>query len=139
MNNVRLKNLLREKGIQPSLHRIKILEYLMNTKEHPTADTIYQHLSDYIPTLSKTTVYNTLSVFKEKGLVAELTIDENEVRFDFNTSPHVHFECVKCGRVYDVDMKFEPLNGKIVDGHQVMEHHIYLKGVCKNCLNDSNS
>ena len=129
-----IKELMRKKGINPSHHRIKIYEYLYGNETHPTADTIYKALSKDIPTLSKTTVYNTLSIFLEKGLVSSLTIDENEVRYDYKTYPHAHFKCIKCGRVYDIDLKINPIKKDKIEGHKIIEQHIYLKGICKKCL-----
>lgn len=96
-----LKSKLLQKGIKPSLIRLKVYEYLVNHKTHPTADEIYNSLLLEIPTLSKTSVYNTLSLFVEKGLVQIITIEENIVRFDADTSVHGHFQCKSCGKIYD--------------------------------------
>jgi len=125
--------ILKEHEIAPSLQRIKILEYLHNYKTHPTADMIYKALINEIPTLSKTTVYNTLKAFVEKRILAELSLFENEVRYEYNTEPHIHFKCIKCGNIYDISKSYECLQNKNVDGHKVLEHHINLKGICKNC------
>jgi len=128
------KELLKEHGIPPSLQRIKILEYLHNFKTHPTADMIYQALVDEMPTLSKTTVYNTLKAFAEKGVIVELSLFENEVRYEYDTTPHIHFKCIKCGKIYDIFEPFECLKNKEIEGHKVVEHHVNLRGICKSCL-----
>ena len=127
------KELLKEHGIAPSLQRIKILEFLEKNRIHPTADMIYKALVRGIPTLSKTTVYNTLKALTEKGVLVTLSLFENEVRYEFNTEPHIHFKCIKCGRIYDISESFECLKNKEIEGHKVLEHHINLKGICKNC------
>ena len=57
-----LREHLKKEGIQPSYHRLKILEYLQAYRTHPTVDIIYKNLSKEIKTLSKTTVYNTLKL-----------------------------------------------------------------------------
>ena len=85
---------LREHGIKPSLQRIRIFSYLIHTEEHPTADTIYSALVNEIPTLSKTTVYNTLKLFQEKGVAVVVNIENNEVRFDADTSFHGHLNAL---------------------------------------------
>ncbi|MCK4655314.1 MAG: transcriptional repressor [Candidatus Cloacimonetes bacterium] len=131
------KELLKEHGIPPSLQRIKILEYLHNFKTHPTADMIYQALVDEMPTLSKTTVYNTLKAFAEKGVIVELSLFENEVRYEYNTTPHIHFKCIKCGKIYDISKTFKCLKDEKIEGHKVSEHHINLKGICKSCLENA--
>ena len=73
---------LLEHNIKPSMQRIAIMEYLMNHPIHPSADDIYTALSPSMPTLSKTTVYNTLKLFSEQGAALMLTIDEKNTNFD---------------------------------------------------------
>ena len=77
---------LSSKGIKPSYQRIKVFDYLLNNKTHPTVDNIHQELVGEIPTLSKTTVYNTLKLFQEKGIVLIINIEDNETRFDADIS-----------------------------------------------------
>lgn len=120
-------------GIYPTPQRVKILEYLRSTKEHPTADIIYEKLKKELPYLSKTTVYNTLKLFKEKGIIQELTIDPEERRFDGNPEPHVHFKCLKCGKVFDIKDEIKIQKKEKIEGHIIKEVHLYLKGICKNC------
>ena len=84
---------LKTNGIKPSYQRIKIYEFLMNNREHPTVESIYNALNGQIPTLSKTTVYNTLKIFIDKGIAMAITIDDNEVRFDAQMDLHGHFKC----------------------------------------------
>ena len=82
---------LLEHNIKPSMQRIAIMEYLMEHPIHPSADDIYTALSPSMPTLSKTTVYNTLKLFSEQGAALMLTIDEKNTNFDADTSVHSHF------------------------------------------------
>ena len=93
---------LLEHNIKPSMQRIAIMEYLMNHPIHPSADDIYTALSPSMPTLSKTTVYNTLRLFSEQGAALMLTIDEKNTNFDADTSVHSHFLCRRCGHIYDL-------------------------------------
>jgi Fe2+ or Zn2+ uptake regulation protein len=95
---------------------------------------IYEALSRKIPTMSMTTVYNTLSAFLEKDLVAEVTITGTEVRYDFVTTPHHHFLCKKCGKIIDIDIKCPIGDKKKIYGHRIEEFHRYIKGICKDCL-----
>jgi len=127
-------DILKENDIAPSMQRIKILEYLQSYKTHPTADMIYQALANEMPTLSKTTVYNTLKTFSEKGILVALSLFENEVRYEYNTEPHIHFKCTKCNKIYDLDKTYDRYDENMIDGHKVDEHHVNLRGICKNCL-----
>lgn len=123
-------------NIRPSVQRIAIMDYLMEHFTHPTADEIYTALASSIPTLSKTTVYNTLRLLSDQGAVQTLTIDEHNTCYDADTSPHAHFLCKRCGRIYDVKerMPHLPQARKMADGHQVQEIHYYYKGICKHCI-----
>ncbi len=131
---VDLVKILNEHGIAPSIQRIKILEYLFNFKTHPTADMIYRDLVKDIPTLSKTTVYNTLKAFTEKGILTALQMFDNEIHYDYDTDRHIHFKCNTCGRIYDLENHFQNLKNSNIEGHLITEHHINLRGTCKSCL-----
>lgn len=125
---------LRGNSIKPSYQRIKIFEFLMNTKEHPTVDTIYKNLVTEIPTLSKTTVYNTLNLFVESNIALLITIEDNETRYDADVSVHGHFKCEKCNRVTDFSLGLEELIVEELAGFQISQKHVYFKGICDRCL-----
>ena len=69
-------------NIKPSVQRIAVMDYLLKHRTHPSVEEIYSALSGDMPTLSKTTVYNTLKLFAEQGAAQMLTIDEKNVCFD---------------------------------------------------------
>lgn len=129
-------NRLLDYNIKPSVQRIAIMEYLLAHRTHPSADEIYTALSPSMPTLSKTTVYNTLKLFAEQGAALMLTIDERNANFDADTSMHAHFLCKRCGHIYDLCCTDSSKQVEIqdMDGHQVSEVHYYYKGICKKCL-----
>jgi Fe2+ or Zn2+ uptake regulation protein len=129
------KTFLSQVGINPSYQRLRILEYLLNNLCHPTVDMIYSELIREIPTLSKTTIYNTLDLFEERGLILSLTIDESEVRYESNLVPHAHFKCEQCGGIFDVNVCHPIMQKGFVQNHKVREGHLYLKGICRDCLN----
>lgn len=129
-----LGNRLLEFGIKPSLQRIAIMEYLMKHLTHPTADMIFNDLYPSIPTLSKTTVYNTLKLFEEQGAIHAVSIDEKNVRYDADLSPHAHFKCKRCGSVNDFPLSNVYISEGIDSGDfQVTDCHVYYKGYCKQC------
>jgi Fe2+ or Zn2+ uptake regulation protein len=132
----RLKNLLEDKGLKPTYQRLKVLEYLdRHIDTHPTAEIIYEALSRNMPTISVTTVYNTLNAFLQTGLVSAETITGTEVRYDLVTHPHHHFLCRICGTIIDVDVTCPIVEAKtkVINGHTIEEIHGYFKGVCENC------
>ena len=126
--------------IKPSVQRIAIMDYLLKHHTHPCIDEIYMTLHDDIPTLSKTTVYNTLKLFVEHGAAKMLTIDERNACFDGDTSAHAHFQCRCCGRIFDMPMHINEseMNEMAGKGFSVEEIHSYYKGVCPECkMNNS--
>jgi Fe2+ or Zn2+ uptake regulation protein len=125
---------LKSHGIKPSYQRIKIFEYLVKNKNHPTVDMIYKAIIEEIPTLSKTTVYNTLNLFIEKKIVIMIVIEENETRYDADVNLHAHFKCENCGEIKDIEISPEKADILELNGYQVNEHHIYFKGICDECL-----
>ena len=125
---------LRSHNLKPSYHRIKIYEYLLNNKNHPTVEMIYKALAPKIPTFSKTTVYNTLKSLVNKKLATLVTIEENETRYDADTSLHGHFKCKKCKIVYDLPLDLSQLDIPGLEQHRVSEFHFNFKGICNNCL-----
>ncbi len=130
-------DILLEHQVKPSAQRLAIMEYMMDHKTHPSAEEVYAALSESMPTLSKTTVYNTLRLFAENGAVLMLTIDDKNVNFDADTSQHAHFMCKCCGKIFDFHSQVGLRKQKELreEGHQVDEVHAYYKGTCKNCLN----
>lgn len=129
---------LQKHNIKPSMQRISIMKYLMEHRTHPTVDEIYTALSPTIPTLSKTTVYNTLKILSENGAAQTLTIDERNTCYDADTTPHAHFLCKCCGKIYDLQCNdaVKQVVETNMDGHQVHEIHYYYKGLCKHCKKD---
>lgn len=124
---------LKEHHVKPSYTRIKILDYMVTRKNHPTVDMIYGELSKELPTLSKTTVYNTMDLFLENGVIQLIGIDEKETRYDADISVHAHFKCDKCGKIIDLFFD-EPLPGiKGLEGLKVREVQYYVKGLCDQC------
>ncbi|MDA3879351.1 MAG: Fur family transcriptional regulator [Prolixibacteraceae bacterium] len=126
------KEHLSKHDIKPSVQRLKIYEYLHNSHNHPTADDIYRALAPSTPTLSKTTVYNTMKLFISNGVATVLNIEGNELRYDADTSTHGHFKCKGCGNVYDFRIARAPeFNG--VEGFRIDKYEINLKGYCNVC------
>lgn len=126
---------LQSYGIKPSIQRIAIMDYLLTHKTHPSIEEIYLALCDEIPTLSKTTVYNTLKLFVENGAAQMLTIDERNVNYDGDVSFHAHFLCKKCNHIFDLPAihNEEKVNQFSMNGFTVQEIHQYYKGICPSC------
>jgi len=129
-------NLLLNHAIKPSVQRLAVMEYLQTHLTHPTVEDIYLDLLPTMPTLSRTTVYNTLKLFEDHGVVSHIGIDSRNARFDGNTVPHNHFRCKGCGTIMDVwDSRGVNSSPDIPNDQDftITEIHVYYKGYCKNC------
>ncbi|MBC8452636.1 MAG: transcriptional repressor [Spirochaetes bacterium] len=126
---------LRSHQIRPSFQRIRILAYVQREKNHPTIDMIYSSLLAEIPTISKTTIYNTLKLFVDAGIMQPITIEDHEIRYDADTAPHIHFKCIECGTVTDIFITEHQdwLLSRIPAGYTVKEQHLYARGLCPEC------
>ena len=129
-----LSHKLSSHAINPSIQRIKILDYLQNSKSHPTADQIFSDLQKTPYPLSKATVYNTLALFAERGLVRVLPMENNENRYDMRSVSHGHFICTGCKTVYDVQADLDSCIADRLEGFEVREKNVFLKGLCPRCL-----
>ncbi|MCX7759036.1 MAG: transcriptional repressor [bacterium] len=128
---MKVKKILEQNNIKPSIIRVKILEYLMKNKTHPTADEIYSHLKQELPTLSKTSVYLNLNLFLQKKIIHDIKIKE-EQRFDFIEEEHLNFYCKLCKKIFDIPLKELKIE---ITSHSfsVEKVNIYLEGTCENC------
>ncbi|WP_099203421.1 Fur family transcriptional regulator [Miniphocaeibacter massiliensis] len=128
-----LKDILIDASIRPTYQRIKILDYLNQNHTHPTVDEIYISLCPYLPTLSKTTVYNTLNSFVKANIVSEIQIENTEIRYDLKSEPHGHFKCKECGKIFDFALGTKPLKSDDLTGFVIDTKNVYFSGTCPEC------
>ena len=126
-------------NIKPSPQRMAIMTYLLEHKTHPTIEEIYKSLSPDMPTLSKTTIYNTLKLFVENGAASMLTINEKTTCYDYDTSPHAHFICKKCNKVTDLFYGVENMipSKQEIEDNRIVDMQVYYRGICKDCLKEN--
>jgi Fe2+ or Zn2+ uptake regulation protein len=125
---------LKQCGVKPSMQRMAIYKYVADHPTHPTADEIYEALREQIPTLSKTTVYNTMKLFVACGVVDEVFIDRTSERFDANTSLHAHFMCDDCGAIVDLPVEsVDAVNGSMMEGAELRYTQLLYFGRCPEC------
>ena len=110
MKKTEAYNRLVEKGIRPSVQRLAILDYLIKHPTHPNIEDVYKALENKVPTLSRTTVYNTLRMLSEVNAAQMITIDEHRVCYDGNIEPHVHFYCKNCGKYHITDASIKAVS-----------------------------
>jgi len=120
---------LTEHGIQPSAQRVAVADYVLYTTDHPSADQVWAEVKRSFPMLSRATVYNTLNLFTEKGLLRELVLAEGKIVFDPKLDPHHHFLDEETGEI--VDVPWSALDVRRVhslSGFDVREYQVVMRG-----------
>jgi Fur family iron response transcriptional regulator len=124
-----LQQKLRERGVRPSAHRLAVAEYVLTTAEHPSAEQVLARVRVRFPLLSRATVYNTLNLFVEKGLLRELVLSEGKVVFDPKLDRHHHFIDDETGRIEDVPWSaLEVGDPARIEGYDVREYMVVMRG-----------
>ncbi len=120
---------LNEHGIQPSAQRVAVAEYVLKTDEHPSADRVWARVKARFPMISRATVYNTLHLFVEKGLLRELHLSPDSVVFDPKLEAHHHLVDEDSGRIHDVPWSAVQVRsiGR-VDGFEVSDYQVVMRG-----------
>lgn len=108
-----------------------ILDYLKEVNTHPSAEDIYLKVRKKLPRISLGTVYRILKSLREKGEIREIPYEVSH--YDGNTSPHAHFICQKCKKIFDVFEKCNILKHKKTKVGKIKNYQIYFYGTCKNC------
>jgi Fur family peroxide stress response transcriptional regulator len=127
---------LHKKGYKATPQRIAICRFALNSRDHPTAQQVYDQVKKIHPTVSLATVYKTLEVLKSLDLIQEINLPQGQARFDSYMKPHINLICLQCGNIVDLDettaieetrkvaaaARFKP-RGQRID----------ILGICKRC------
>jgi Fur family transcriptional regulator, iron response regulator len=120
---------LKDSGIQPSAQRLAVAQYVLSTDDHPSADQVLAKVQPLVPMLSRATVYNTLNLFVEKGLLRQLVLAEGKVVFDPVLTPHHHFIDDDTGRIEDVPWDaLRVSDPSKLEGYDVTEYMVVMRG-----------
>lgn len=121
-------------GLKLTPQGLAILDCLDGNKEHPSAEDIYRVVRRKFPTMSFSTVYNTLEALRQRGEVLELTVDPERKRYDPDTSEHHHLICVRCRKIVDVRADYRiRIPAEVSEGFEVIGNHIEFHGICARC------
>jgi Fe2+ or Zn2+ uptake regulation protein len=121
--------LLRDHGINPSAQRVAVAQYILHTDEHPSADEAWSRVRKRFPQVARATVYNTLNLFVEKGLLRQYVLSAGRVVFDPNTADHHHFIDEESGRILDVPWEAVRIASlPKLDGFEVREYQVVMRG-----------
>lgn len=126
---------LREHGLQVTYQRLAIYQALFHTKEHPSAESIYQQVRKRFPMISLGTVYKTLERFSEAGLIQKVSPMTEVARYDADVTPHLHFVCLHCQMIKDLEDPAFDMNIPMpnTNGFQIVRRQVLFQGYCPNC------
>lgn len=131
---------LRKLGIRITPQRKIILDYLITHHNHPSVETIRDGIETKLPNLSVATIYNTLKLLVDKGLVIELPNNDGGIRYDFFGFPHYHVICENCGKIVDVfDDEYPAIVNHVQavakekTGFQITGTQLEVSGICPDC------
>jgi len=131
---------VREAGVKLTHQRLEIFRQLASSPDHPDAEALFRAVRERVPTVSLDTVYRTLWLLHDLGLIATLGPRRDGIRFDPRLERHHHFVCVRCGLVRD--FVSEELNALRVpdavgDLGGVLEARVEVRGICTSCQKGS--
>jgi Fe2+ or Zn2+ uptake regulation protein len=121
--------LLKKSGIQPTPQRVAVVQCIVGTGAHPSADEVWAKAKRVCATISRATVYNTLNLLVEKGLLKTQVLRGGTVVFDPLLEAHHHFVDEQTGRIYDIPWEAVTVTGEdSLDGFEVRDYQVVMKG-----------
>ncbi|MBP7711354.1 MAG: transcriptional repressor [Gammaproteobacteria bacterium] len=133
----RFQSVAREAGVKLTHQRLVIFRAVAASVEHPTAEAVYNAVRPEMPTVSLDTVYRTLWLLTDLGLLTTLGPRQGGVRFEANLEKHHHYLCVRCGALRDFDspeLDALPVPGTVTRFGQVLSSHVEVRGICAACM-----
>jgi len=135
---LRFEQICRERGIPVTVQRRVVLEELLESSTHPTADQIQRGVQRRIPGISQTTVYRVLELLVELDLARKTCSPGTACRYDGRTVRHHHLVCLSCDRIVDHDdpaLNDLPFPDRGSTGFELREYSVQFLGTCPDCLN----
>ena len=126
---------LREEGHRITPQRIAIMDYLLHTEDHPSAEQVHVVVKKSYPMVSLSTVYKTLDLLRERKLVNEIEV-EGEARFDAHVDEHINLVCLNCGKIDDInDKSLKNIQSKIAKKSEylIIKGSFEMHGYCSIC------
>jgi len=126
----------RKQGLKVTHQRLEIFKELLNSNDHPTVERLYSKLKSKLPSISRDTIYRTLTTLEKHGLVSRVQTMESQARFEGKMEQHHHAICKKCGKITDFYLNFPDeaiLPDEILNWGKISQKRITLFGLCKQC------
>jgi Fur family iron response transcriptional regulator len=120
---------LLERDIRPSAQRLEVARFVLDNETHPTAEDALVAVRRRLPTVSAATIYNTLNLFVERGLLQRLILPDGVAAYDPNTEPHHHLVDIETHQVRDLPWEAICVHGiEDIEGFEVRDHRVVIRG-----------
>lgn len=132
------KEVTQKAGIKLTQQRLEIFRAVAESVDHPSADVVLKALRPRMPTVSLDTIYRTLWLLSDLGLLSTLGPKREVVRFDANLTHHHHYVCVRCGLARDfesADLNALRIPESVEAFGSIAATHIEIRGICLGCAN----
>ncbi len=127
----------KQQGLAFTFQRQVIYEAVVDSREHPTPELIYEQVRQRIPSISLGTIYKNVKTFLDSGVLKEVTLHHGSLRLESNMAPHHHLVCSSCKAIFDVEENaVEPVRlptSKLPAGFSIRQCRVEFVGVCKTC------
>jgi Fur family peroxide stress response transcriptional regulator len=133
------KSIAKQAGVKLTHQRLEIFRAVASSEDHPSAEAVFKAVRAAMPTVSLDTVYRTLWLLKDLGLLTTLGPRQDSVRFDANLEQHHHYQCVRCGLVRDfesTELNELPIPDSVNRFGQVVSAHVEVRGICTRCARE---
>jgi Fur family peroxide stress response transcriptional regulator len=130
------KDTCKQAGVRLTPQRLEIFRGVAASLDHPDAEAVFRRIHDRIPTTSLDTVYRTLSLLKDLGLVVALGPRRESVRFDANLRPHHHYVCMRCSMTRDIEspeLSVSAIPDAVQELGSVIRTQVEVQGICRAC------
>jgi Fur family peroxide stress response transcriptional regulator len=130
----------RKAGIKLTHQRLEIFRAVASSLDHPSAEAVHRAVQSTTPTVSLDTVYRTLWLLTDLGLLTTLGPRQDSMRFDANVEKHHHYVCTRCGLVRDFendDLNSLEIPDTVNQFGQVVSAHVEIRGICERCVKES--
>jgi Fur family peroxide stress response transcriptional regulator len=132
----RFKSAVRAAGVKLTHQRLEIFREVASSLEHPDAEAVFRAVRTRVPTVSIDTVYRTLWMLNDLGLVTTLGPRRERLRFDANLEHHHHYVCVRCGLARDfesAELGALRVPDPVKELGRIVATHVEVRGVCSRC------
>ena len=126
----------REDGAKATVQRRAVLQVVLESVQHPTADQVYETVAARMPGMSRATVYRALDTLATMRLIRRVCHPGQSVRYDRNVDTHHHLVCERCDTIIDIfdsDLDSLALPDVAATGFEISDFNVQFRGICRSC------